>query len=280
MNAVAPVRAAEDTQPPLPAVSPSPVGGNDVLHGAGESGPKAARRINVVGEMASGIAHDFRNVLAVLQSALHLTERHLGEPERARAFLAAARQSIERGANLTARLLALARPHQFEPRLFNVSDLIREFSPFLRYTLRPGIRLRLRLGNDLPACYIDPDQLEAALLNLVVNARDAMPQGGEILIESGFASSASASPGPDGQDWVLVSVHDDGAGMSEETLAHIFEPWFTTKGKDGTGLGLPQVASFLKKVDGRLSVRSRLTQGTTFHLYFPVPTSSRGSAHA
>ena len=227
-----------------------------------DRGRRAAERINSLGEMAGGIAHDFRNVLAVIGSALNLAERHSGDSEKAALYLAAARESVERGLRLSSRLLTLARPHGLDIHPHSITALIGELAPFLRYGAGPDIRVSLELCEDAPECRVDAPQFNAALLNLVVNARDAMPDGGEIRISADV---------PDGDPhWFRVAVADTGHGMSNETIARIFNPWFTTKGEIGTGLGLPQVCAFMRLVGGRVEVSSEVGKGTTFELLFPA----------
>ena len=230
---------------------------------------EVAQWTNSLGDMASGIAHDFRNVLAVIGSALNLADRESGDGEKVRHYLAAARESVERGLSLTSGLLALSRPRPPDIHPENVGNLIATFAPFLRYGAGPGIAVSLELCDEAPECMIDPAQFRAALLNLVVNARDAMPDGGEIRIRTDLLSGEAP--------WLRVAVTDTGHGMSEATISRIFSPWFTTKGEIGTGLGLPQVLKFMLVVDGRVEVSSELGSGTTFELLFPVPRQPPGT---
>ena len=245
--------------------------GTEVGSAARDRGIKAAQQLNLLGEMASGIAHDFRNVLGVIQSALNLTEQHLGDPAAALPLLAAARQSVERGTRLTSRLLKLARPRSADEQVERIPNLIRELAPFLQFAAGSEIRVRLELREDIPDCLVDRPLFNAALLNLVVNARDAMPSGGEIRVRTDLAIPENViGSDSDTIEWIRVSVIDEGQGMSADTVAHIFEPWFTTKGDSGTGLGLPQVLSFVRSSGGRVAVTSRLGEGTAIELYFPA----------
>jgi len=240
----------------------------------------AVERINALGELAGGIAHDFRNVLAVISSAIRLAERQEGDPQKAREFLTAAQEGVERGLRLTSRLLSLAKPQAPDVHAVDPSDLIRELLPFLKYGAGPRVKIRLELEAKAASCLVDPPQFNQALLNLVVNARDAMPDGGEIVIRSdvvrmpaGAEGSGSASP------FLRIRVSDTGEGMSQETAARIFDPWFTTKGETGTGLGLPQVQRFMRLVGGSISLFSAPGTGTTFELFFPIEQDARnGSA--
>ena len=226
----------------------------------------AVQRINALGELAGGIAHDFRNVLAVIGSALHLAEREGDGPQRTREYLAAAQESVQRGLRLTSRLLALAKPHSPDLHPEDPCNLIRELLPFLRYGAGPRVRLRLELEETAVSCMVDPPQFNQALLNLVVNARDAMPDGGEIVIASAIVRAPDGDPGR----FLRIRVSDTGEGMSKATAARIFDPWFTTKGETGTGLGLPQVRRFMTLVGGSISVSSAPAIGTYFDLHFPL----------
>jgi signal transduction histidine kinase len=230
-----------------------------------------SQRITALGEMTRGIAHDFRNVLAIIESGLRLAEGSLEAPEKARSYLAAAHQGIERGLRLTSQLLVFAKPRKLDLRPEDANELIRKLALFLKYGAGPGIRVRFDLADEIPLCLIEPSLFNAAILNLVVNARDAMPNGGEVTIAtttcrldpamSGFASE---------NDWLLVRVTDNGEGMPPETVARIFDPYFTTKGNTGTGLGVPQVQTFVESVGGLVRVGSEPGAGTIFDLLFPA----------
>jgi len=226
----------------------------------------AAQQINALGELAGGIAHDFRNVLAVISSALHLAERQAAGSRKTREYLAAAQEAVERGLRLTSRLLALAKPHAPDLHPEDPTHLVRELLPFLKYGAGPHVRVRVELEEKAASCIVDPAQFNQALLNLVVNARDAMPDGGEIVIGSAIVDA----PGGDHGRFLRIRLSDTGEGMSKETAARIFDPWFTTKGETGTGLGLPQVHRFMTLVGGSISVSSAPSIGTSFDLHFPI----------
>lgn len=232
-------------------------------------GARAQQRITTLGEMTVGIAHDFRNILAMIGSGLSLAERSQARGEAFDAYLLAAREGVERGARLTARLLAFAKPQRPHRGARDINDLIRELAVFVRYSAGPGNRIVLDLAEKLPLCRVDPSSFSAALLNLVVNARDAMPERGEIRISThAFQPEARGSLRADG--FVLMRVSDTGEGMSAETVDRIFDPFFTTKGDTGTGLGVPQVQAFMQFVGGQVQVRSKPGVGTTFDLLFPA----------
>ncbi|HEX6374675.1 MAG TPA: ATP-binding protein [Allosphingosinicella sp.] len=238
---------------------------------SGQRSARATQRITALGEMTRGIAHDFRNVLAIIESGLRLAEASLETPDKALSYLAAAHEGVGRGLRLASRLLAFAKPQKLDLHPENANDLIRELALFLKYGAGPGIRVRFDLAKEIPICLIEPSQFNAAILNLVVNARDAMPDGGEIRISTRpwcFDSGSSRE-----NACLLVRVADNGEGMSAETVARIFDPFFTTKGRTGTGLGVPQVQAFMQSVGGQVRVMSRLGEGTTFELLFPAASN-------
>ena len=231
---------------------------------------RATQRITVLGEMTAGLAHDFRNILAVIQSGLSLAERFRDDPEKAQAALAAAQEGICRGIRLTSQLVLFARPEKRDVHPENVNDLLNGLRSFLDYAAGPANRVVLELAPALPRCLIDPTLFNAAILNLVVNARDAMPDGGEIRIATSLISLSESDDAGDDLFCVVVRIIDPGAGMTEVVRDRIFDPYFTTKGETGTGLGLPQVVSFMRASGGCLNVNSEPGAGTSFDLYFPV----------
>jgi signal transduction histidine kinase len=236
-----------------------------------EQGSAYSQRITALGEMTRGIAHDFRNVLAIIESGLRLAEGSLEGPENARSYLAAAHQGIERGLRLTSQLLAFAKPRKLDLHPEDANELIRKLALFLKYGAGPGIRVSFDLADEIPLCLIEPSQFNAAILNLVVNARDAMPNGGEITIATTTCRLDPAMTGfASENDWLLVRVTDNGEGMPPETVERIFDPYFTTKGNTGTDLGVPQVQTFVESVGGHVRVGSEPGAGTIFDLLFPA----------
>ena len=206
-----------------------------------EQRARATQRLAALGEMTGGIAHDFRNLLAVIESGLRLAENSLEQPDKVRVYIAAARQGIDRGVKLTSQLLAFAKRQELEARAGDVNDLLRNLELLLTYSAGPGIRIVLELAPDIPNCLIDPSQFDAAVLNLVVNARDAMPHGGEVRISTErwvAETTISCEPAPGA--YVRVCVKDSGQGIPTEVVGKVFDPLFTTKGENGNGLGLPQ----------------------------------------
>lgn len=232
---------------------------------------RATQRLAAIGEMTGGIAHDFRSLLSVIDSGLRLIERSADDPEKIQTVIASAREGIDRGVELTSQLLTFAKHQVLDAHAGNLNEFLKSFEPFLRYGAGPNVRVRLVLGSDIPACLIDPAFFDAAILNLVVNARDAMPNGGEVRIitelwEQNTAVSSSAAPGT----YARVRVEDNGCGMPEEVLRKVFDPFFTTKGETGTGIGLSQVYAFATMVGGQVSIVSESGLGTTVTLLFPA----------
>ena len=234
------------------------------------SSARATQRLAALGEMAGGIAHDFRNLLTIIESGLRLAETSLEQPEKMRAYIAAAREVIDRGVTLTSELLAFAKRQELDAHVGDVNKLIRNLDLLLKYSVGPGIRIVFELASDIPNCLVEPSQFDAAVLNLVVNARDAMPHGGEIRIstERWVAETAiSGAPAPGA--YVRVCVKDSGQGIPAEVVRKVFDPFFTTKGEKGNGLGLPHVYAFMRRIGGHVSVTSEWGRGTTFDLLFP-----------
>lgn len=221
--------------------------------------------------MTGGIAHDFRNLLAVIESGLRLAEKRADEPEQVRAYIAAAREAIDRGVELTSQLLAFAKHQELDAHAGDLNVFLRTFEPLLRYGAGPDVRVKLELGSDIPDCLIDPALFDAAVLNLVVNARDAMPNGGEVRIITERLEQKTAAPhSPGPGTFARVRVVDEGHGVPEEIMRRVFDPFFTTKGETGTGIGLSQVYAFTKMVGGHVSIASEQGVGTTVALLFPA----------
>jgi len=196
---------------------------------AAEQRAYARQRLAALGEMTGGIAHDFRNLLAAIESGLRLAEKNSEQSDKVNVYIAAAREAIDRGLKLTSQLLAFAKQQELEAHAGDVNELLRNLELPLSYSAGPGIRIVLRLASDIPKCLVDPSQFDAAVLNLVVNARDAMPNGGELQISTDrsaveTAISGSAAPGV----YVRVRVKDNGQGMPAEVVRKVFDPFFTT----------------------------------------------------
>lgn len=232
------------------------------------------QRMEAVGQLTGGVAHDFNNLLTVmLGNAELLTEQLQGQPALAGSARLIA-QAGAQGAELTKRLLAFARQQPLDPRPIDVNRALLDVEALLKRTLGEHIELELVMGAGLWPALTDPAQLEDALLNLVLNARDAMPYGGKLTLETGnvwfsddyVRNQDELKPG----QYVLIAVSDTGCGIPEDAMRRIFEPFFTTKPKGkGTGLGLPMVFGFLKQSGGHMNVYSEPGQGTVVKLYLP-----------
>jgi signal transduction histidine kinase/ActR/RegA family two-component response regulator len=223
-----------------------------------------AQKQEAIGQLTGGIAHDFNNLLAVVLSNLTLVRKRLTGDQRTLQLVDSAIQGAERGAALTKRLLAFARRQDLSPRALDVPALIAGMSDLLQRSLGPEYQIVTDFPADLPAVRADRNQLELALLNLLINARDAMPLGGGIAVSARETSAAQLggelAPGP----YVCISISDTGVGMDEGTLAKATDPFFTTKGVGkGTGLGLSMVQGFVAQSGGTLRLRSRPGAGTT-----------------
>jgi signal transduction histidine kinase len=181
--------------------------------------------------------------------------------------LAAIEEGIARGERMTARLLSFASQQELVASPEDVNALLRKLEPFLRYGTDSQFKIELALATDLPSCFVDPPRFNAAILNLVLNSRDAMPEGGAIRISTTAVRGTSF-----GQpcNYIRVRVRDHGTGMPSEILDRIFDPYFTTKGERGTGLGVPQVHALMDQVGGFVRVDSKLGGGTSFDLFFPI----------
>ena len=238
---------------------------------------RQSQKMEAVGRLTGGVAHDFNNLLAVIIGNTQLLARSLRESPRLLKQADTALKAAMRGGELTRRLLAFARQQVLEPKVVDLNGLVNGMFEFLRRSLTGEIEIRHQPDPNAWPAKVDPGQLENAVLNLVINARDAMSEGGTITIATRNVvlgdSIADRTVGdevlPPGE-YVLLDVSDTGSGMSPDTLKRVFEPFFTTKdvGK-GSGLGLSMVYGFVKQSDGHISVTSAVGQGTSVHLYFP-----------
>jgi CheY-like chemotaxis protein len=227
-----------------------------------------------VGHLTGGVAHDFNNQLTVMLGNAELLEEELAGDQRRQSLAAMIVMAAQRGADLTQRLLAFARKQALSPASVDVNELISGMNELLRRALTESIEIALYPGEALRPALVDPAQLESALLNLSLNARDAMPQGGSLTIETDnveldeeyCARYTDVRPG----SYVMVAVSDTGFGIAPEIMPRLFEPFFTTKAKGkGTGLGLPMVYGFVKQSGGHVAIYSELGQGTTVRMYLP-----------
>ncbi len=241
---------------------------------------RQSQKMEAVGQLTGGIAHDFNNMLAVVMGSLELLARRLdpkgqGEGDaRARHYVQAAADAGRRAANLTQRLLVFSRQQPLKPETVEASRLVVGMSDLLRHSIGADVRLETVLAAGTWRTEVDPNQLESVILNLGVNARDAMPDGGRLTIETQNvhldARYVANEPGVSPGQYVMIAVSDTGAGMTPEVLAKAFDPFFTTKepGK-GTGLGLSQVYGFVKSSGGHIKIYSEPGQGTTVKIYLP-----------
>ncbi|TLX61099.1 PAS domain-containing protein [Stutzerimonas nosocomialis] len=238
-----------------------------------EEALRHAQKMEAIGQLTGGLAHDFNNMLTGVLGALDLIQRRVtagrtGELDR---YIDAAVTSANRAAALTHRLLAFARRQSLDPKPVDVDALVGSMEDMLRRTMGERIRLQTHLTAEPWLAYTDAPQLENALLNLVINARDAMPEGGELNIETRCVSLASHQPdGPEAGDYVVLCVSDSGLGMPAEIIAKAFDPFFTTKPiGQGTGLGLSMVYGFAKQTGGHVRIDSQVGVGTRITLYLP-----------
>ena len=236
---------------------------------------RQSQKMEAVGQLTGGLAHDFNNLLTAISGSLELiqirvSQGRTGELDR---YVNMARQGTKRAAALTHRLLAFSRRQTLDPRPTNVNRLIAGLSDLLHRSVGPTVEIEIVGADGLWTTLVDPNQLENALLNLCINARDAMPEGGRITIETANAAVDEAEAGeidlPPGQ-YVALCVTDTGTGMDAETIERAFDPFFTTKPLgEGTGLGLSMIYGFVRQSGGQVRITSRLGQGTTMRLYLP-----------
>jgi CheY-like chemotaxis protein len=241
--------------------------------------------MEAVGQLTGGIAHDFNNLLTGIVGSLDLLQTRLnqGRTDNVARYINAAMTSANRAAALTHRLLAFARRQPLIPKGVDVNQLVVSLEDLLRRTMGETIDLEITARDDLRRTLCDPNQLESALLNLAINARDAMPDGGRLTIstanvriDSVTAGTPALSPG----DYICIAVTDSGVGMSAEVAARAFDPFFTTKPiGQGTGLGLSMIYGFARQSNGHAAIDSKIGQGTTVRLYLPRHHGDGTAAH-
>lgn len=240
-----------------------------------------AQKIDTIGHLTGGVAHDFNNLLMAVLGSLELLKKRLsGEDARALRLLDNAVQGAERGAALTQRLLAFARRQELRPQSVDLSGLVQGMLDLLERALGPGVRIEVSIPDGLPPVQVDANQLEMVILNLAVNARDAMPDGGSLLIaaqQNGRIEGRTDMPQtPAAGDYVCIEVVDTGVGMDEATLARASEPFFTTKGLGkGTGLGLSMVQGLTVQSGGSMRIASEVGVGTTVRLWLPKAAAAQ-----
>ena len=241
-----------------------------------EEALRQAQKMEAVGQLTGGIAHDFNNLLTGIMGSLEVIQRRVaaGRPADLDRYVTAAMSSAQRAGALTQRLLAFARRQPLDPRRVEANRLVSGMDDLLRRTLGPSVTLEMVLAGGLWPTLCDPNQLEGAILNLAINARDAMPDGGRLTLETCNASLDDAYVRSQGDvragQYVAISVTDTGTGMTPEVIAKAFDPFFTTKPTgQGTGLGLSMLYGFVKQSEGHVRIYSEVGRGTTFKLYLP-----------
>jgi signal transduction histidine kinase/ActR/RegA family two-component response regulator len=231
-----------------------------------------AQKMDTIGRLTGGVAHDFNNLLMAVLGSLSLLEKRLPEDPQCRRLLQNATQGAQRGAALTQRLLAFSRRQELKPEPVDFAELVNGMGELLKRALGLAIELSCEFPHDLPHVLVDANQLELALLNVALNARDAMPEGGKVRVTASSQSVAAggADPPLKSGDYVRISVVDSGVGMDDATLAKATDPFFTTKGPGkGTGLGLSMVHGLAAQSGGLLRIDSKLQLGTTVELWLP-----------
>jgi PAS domain S-box-containing protein len=240
-----------------------------------------AMKMEAVGRLAGGVAHDFNNILTVISGNVELARMGLSPSDPLNRCLDQVAKASDSAASLTRQLLAFSRKQIIEPRVLNLNDLVRNVQQMLARLIGENVELRTNLRDDLKAVKVDPGQFEQVLVNLAVNARDAMPEGGRLSIETANVTlderycETHSQAQPVG--YVLLAVSDTGHGMSPEVKEHLFEPFFTTKGKGrGTGLGLATIFGAVRQAGGFIEVYSEEGRGTTFKIYVPAVEEQAG----
>ena len=229
-----------------------------------------SQKMDAIGQLTGGVAHDFNNLLTAVLGSLELLRKRLPDDPKAMRLLDNATHAAQRGAGLTQRMLAFARRQELKPVVLDVANLVHGMTDLLHSSLGATAQIRMDFSSGLRRVMADPNQLELAILNLAVNARDAMPKGGSIVITARDEKVAGAPDLINGW-YVCLSVTDNGTGMDEATRRRALEPFFTTKGVGkGTGLGLSMVHGMIQQSGGRFVLKSSTGEGTTAELWLPV----------
>ncbi|MDO8981929.1 MAG: PAS domain S-box protein [Afipia sp.] len=238
-----------------------------------------SQKMDAIGQLTGGIAHDFNNLLMVILGSLELAGKRLPDDERIKTLMSNATQAAQRGAALTQRMLAFARRQDLDLRPFDVSALVRGMTDLLQSSLGPSVQIETHFPPKLNLIHADANQLEMAVLNLAVNARDAMPNGGSIVIAAREETVRGRSQGKlKAGRYVCLSVKDTGEGMDRATLGRAMEPFFTTKGVGrGTGLGLSMVHGMTEQSGGRFVLKSQTGEGTTAEIWLPVAKAAKAA---
>ena len=250
---------------------------------AAEAQIRQMQKMESVGQLTGGIAHDFNNMLGVIIGSLEMARRRLDDPKRLATFLDSAEEGAKRASQLVIRLLAFSRQQPLEPRVLDTNQLVGGMTELLRRTIGEQVRVDTVLGGGLWRCFADAAQVENAILNLAVNARDAMPDGGRLTIETVNATLdvryTRRHPDVAAGEYVSISVTDTGTGMPPAVIERAFDPFYTTKGVGkGTGLGLSQVHGFVKQSGGHVAIYSEIDHGTTVRIYLPRHIGTEAAA--
>jgi signal transduction histidine kinase len=235
---------------------------------------RQSQRLESLGQLTGGVAHDFNNLLTIILGNAELLTEQLRFNPKLHELAEMINGAALKGAELTKRLLAFARRQALEPKIIDINSLLENMITLLQHTLGEHINIIFKKEDLLKPVTIDPGQLENAILNLAINARDAMPEGGQLVLQTKQAildtdyakTHAEVKPG----SYIQISVTDTGAGIAAKDLKKVFEPFFSTKSKDnGTGLGLSMVFGFMKQSGGHINIYSEVGKGTSVHLYLP-----------
>jgi len=285
------LRATAETQEKMVAERTAELHAEMASRARAEAALRQSQKMEAVGQLTGGIAHDFNNMLTGVIGGLDIVRRRIaaGRLDDIERFMDAASSSAQRAASLTQRLLAFARRQSLDPRPIDVNDLAQSLDDLIRRTIGEQVSLRLALDNDCPSALADANQLENAILNLAINARDAMPNGGLLTIETSavdlddayVADKPDLAPGR----YVVIAVSDTGVGMTPEILEKVYEPFFTTKPiGQGTGLGLSMVYGFARQSGGQVRIHSTAGEGTSVKIYLPAasaePVAAQVVSHA
>src|SRR6266404_4523244 len=239
------------------------------------------QRMETLGALAAGLTHDFNNILDTILLNVALAQRDESPPQETRARLQQISVAAKKAAGLVTRLMQFSRTQRIEVRTVQINDVVREVVQLVHPMFRENIVVKTDLSEGLPPIQADPSQIDQVLINLIVNALDAMPDGGELKISTALADTSAGTPNPDtGQQFVTISVSDTGAGIPEDLQFAIFKPFFTTKPADkGTGLGLSSAYGIVRQHKGNIKVQSAPGAGATFVVSLPVQatTTSTGS---
>jgi signal transduction histidine kinase len=244
-----------------------------------EQALRQSQKLEAIGQLTSGIAHDFNNLLTVVLGSLALLERRVRD-ESCERLITAALEATQRGATLTRQLLSFGRRQMVQPVSRNINNILFGCSEIIRSGVGPMIDVDYRLQENRAVCHIDCDEFERVILNLAINARQAMPDGGSLTIETDTLQIASSADGENlaAGDYIRVALRDTGHGMTPEVLARAFDPFFTTREVgQGSGLGLSQTYGFAKQCGGHVTIESAVGDGTRVVLYLPVVEAPRAA---